>query len=67
LNTRFAIITGQAIARGSFDSVRRLEAAIMNCLSHWNHNAKPSCWTKFAAAIKRIIRNPALIFGDATL
>lgn len=36
----FAIITGQAIRRGSFDSVRRLEAAIMNWLSHWNDNSQ---------------------------
>ena len=58
----FAIITGQAIRRGSFDSVRRLEAAIMNWLSHWNDNAKPFRWAKSAAAIKRSIRNAALIY-----
>ena len=29
----FAIITGQAIRRGSFDSVRRLEAAIVYALT----------------------------------
>ncbi len=58
----FAIITGQAIRRGSFDSVRRLEAAIMNWLSHWNDNAKPFRWTKSAAAVKRSIRNAALIY-----
>lgn len=58
----FAMITGQAIRRGSFESVRRLEAAIMNWLSHWNDNAKPFRWTKSAAAIKRSIRNAALIY-----
>ena len=58
----FAIITGQAIRRGSFDSVRRLEAAIMNWLSHWNDNAQPFRWTKSAADIKRSIRNAALIY-----
>jgi hypothetical protein len=56
-----AIITGHAIRRGSFDSVRRLEAAIMNWLSHWNDNAKPFRWTKSAADIRRSIRNAALI------
>jgi transposase len=58
----FAIITGQAIRRGSFDSVRALEAAIMNWLSHWNDNAKPFRWTKSATDIKRSIRNAALIY-----
>jgi transposase len=58
----FGIITGQAIRRGSFDRVRRLEAAIMNWLNQWNDQAKPFCWTKSAAQIKRSIRNPALIY-----
>jgi hypothetical protein len=59
-------ITGQAIRRGSFDRVRRLEAAIMNWLSHWNDHAKPFRWSKSAAEIKRSIRNAAL-WRDTTL
>ena len=58
----FALITGQAIRRGSFDSVRRLETAIMNWLKLWNDNAKPFRWTKSAADIKRSIKSAALIY-----
>jgi len=32
----FALITSQAIRRGSFDSVRSLERAINRYLAHWN-------------------------------
>ena len=32
----FALITSQAIRRGSFDSVRRLEPAITRFLANWN-------------------------------
>ncbi len=53
----FALITGQAIRRGSFDSVGRLERAIMRWLAHWNENARPFHWTKSAAAIKRSLDN----------
>src|SRR6516165_3900679 len=35
----FALITGQAIRRGSFDNVARLEKAIMSGLQQWNQNA----------------------------
>jgi transposase len=58
----FALITDQAIRRGSFDSVRRLEGAITRWLAHWNQNARPFRWTKSAARIKRSIRNAALIY-----
>src|SRR6516225_5539334 len=37
----FALITGQAIRRGSFDNVARLEKAIMSWLPQWNQNAQP--------------------------
>ena len=37
----FALITAQAIRRGSFDSVRKLERAIMRYLATWNDGAKP--------------------------
>ena len=36
-----ALITSQAIRRGSFDSVRSLERAINRYLAHWNETAKP--------------------------
>jgi transposase len=58
----FALITGQAIRRGSFDSVRRLERAIMLWLAAWNENAQPFHWTKSAAAIKRSLQNVTAIY-----
>jgi transposase len=58
----FALITDQAIRRGSFDSVRRLEAAIMRWLAHWNENAAPFHWTKSAASIKRSLDNVTAIY-----
>jgi hypothetical protein len=51
------LLTEQAIRRGSFDSVRRLEADIYRWLTNWNENARPFRWTESAAAIKRSIRN----------
>ena len=42
----FALITGQAIRRGSFDNVARLEKAIMAWLQQWNENAQPFHWTE---------------------
>jgi hypothetical protein len=56
----FGLITAQAIRRGSFDSVRRLEQAITRHLAQCNETAKPFRWTKSAAKIKRSIRNAAL-------
>jgi hypothetical protein len=53
----------QAIRRGSFDSVARLEQAISRFLAHWNENAKPFRWIKSATQIKRSIRNAELIYG----
>lgn len=58
----FALITEQAIRRGSFDSVPGLEAAITRWLAQWNESARPFRWTKSAAQIKRSIRNAALIY-----
>ena len=59
----FALITSQAIRRGSFDSVRRLERVIARYLAHWNQNAQPFRWIKPAAQIKRSIHNAELIYG----
>jgi transposase len=58
----FALITSQAIRRGSFDSVRRLEQAILRYLAHWNENAKPFRWTKSAADIKRSLNRVTAIY-----
>ena len=52
----FALITMQAIRRGSFDSVRALERGITKYLAHWNEKARPFHWTKSAHQIKRDIR-----------
>jgi transposase len=52
----FANITSQAIRRGSFDTVRALERAIMRYLANWNEDAKPFRWTKSARQIKRDIQ-----------
>lgn len=57
----FALITGQAIRRGSFTSIAALERAITRFLNHWNQNAKPFHWTKTAAQINRSIHNAKLI------
>jgi transposase len=58
----FALITGQAIRRGSFDSVARLERAIMRWLEHCNENARPFHWTKSAATIKRSLQSATAIY-----
>ena len=58
----FALITSQAIRRGSFDSTRRFEQAIMRWLDHWNQNAQPFRWTKSAAHIKRSLANVTAIY-----
>src|SRR6202521_5339662 len=59
----FALITSQAIRRGSFDSVRRLELTIIRYLAHWNENAQPFRWIKTAAQIKHSIHHAELIYG----
>ena len=46
-------MTTQTIRRGSFDSTRRLEEAILRWTAHWNRNPKPFRWTRSAAEIKR--------------
>lgn len=53
----FALITDQAIRRGSFDSVRDLERAIMRWLESWNDDPCPFRWTKSAQVIRRKIRD----------
>jgi transposase len=58
----FALITSQAIRRGSFASVARLERAISRWLAHWNEHAKPFRWTKSAADIQRSLANVTAIY-----
>ncbi len=58
----FALITSQAMRRGSFDSTRRLEQTIMRWLERRNQNAKPFRWTKSAADIKRSLANVTAIY-----
>ncbi len=47
----FAIITRQAIRRGSFASVRELTAAIRRFIDAWNERCGPFVWTKTADEI----------------
>jgi hypothetical protein len=58
----FALITSQAIRRGSFNSTRRLGQTIMRWLDHWNQNARPFHWTKSAAQVKRSLTNVTAIY-----
>jgi transposase len=52
----FSVITRQAIRRGSFDSVRRLERAITKYIAEWNEHAQPFRWTTPVREIRRKIR-----------
>ncbi len=47
----FSIIERQAIHRGTFTSVRDLNAKIRMFISGWNNRAHPFTWTKTAAAV----------------
>jgi len=47
----FGIITRQAIRRGTFDSVRDLQAAIRRFIDGWNERCEPFVWTKDADTI----------------
>ncbi len=47
----FGIITRQAIRRGTFHSVKDLEAAIGTYIDGWNDRARPFVWTKTADQI----------------
>jgi hypothetical protein len=58
----FGLITSQAIRRGSFQSVARLEQAISRFLADWNDHAHPFVWTNPARQIRRGIRNAKLIY-----
>jgi hypothetical protein len=47
----FGIITGQAIRRGTFTSVKDLTTAIGRFIDGWNERCHPLTWTKTAADI----------------
>jgi transposase len=59
----FGLITAQAIRRGSFDSLKRLEQAIVRYIEHWNENPRPFRWTRSAADIKRSLEVVTAIYG----
>jgi transposase len=59
----FAMITEEAIRRGSFESLRQLESAITRYLAHWNENAKPFVWTKTADQIRWRIQRAKATYG----
>ena len=48
METFFAIITRQAIHRGSFASVDDLNAAILTYIDAYNQHCEPFTWTKTA-------------------
>src|SRR5271170_3195105 len=53
----FGLLTDRRIRRGTFGSVRELESAIRDYLTHHNQNAKPFAWTANADSIlKKIAR-----------
>jgi transposase len=52
----FSVLTRQAIRRGSFDSVRRLERSIAKYIAAWNEHAEPFRWTMPVREIRRKIR-----------
>ncbi len=51
----FALITGQAIRRASFDSVKQLARTITRYPAEWNKDAKPFVWTQSEREIERTI------------
>jgi transposase len=59
----FALITDEAIRRGSFESVRKLEKAIMLWLKSWNEDPRPFQWTKSARVIRQKIRDVQRTLG----
>jgi transposase len=57
----FGLITDQAIRRGSFNTVWKLERAIHRFIGNWNEDAKPFRWTATPRSIKKKIRHVAEI------
>jgi putative transposase len=60
----FSIITGKAIRRGSFTSVKELVAKIDHFVAHYNKTCKPFIWTATADSIlAKLSRRCARISG----
>ena len=57
IETGFAVITRQAIRRGTFTSVKMLIKQIRDYIEHWNTDAEPFTW--IATANKRRSDVPA--------
>jgi len=57
----FGIIERQAIHRGTFGSVRELNAKIRTFIDGWNDRAHPFIWTKTADQILAKAKRPAVI------
>lgn len=55
----FGLITSQAIRRGSFETVRELERAILTWLDAWNADPTPFRWTKTPREIRRKLKHVA--------
>ncbi|MDQ3401677.1 MAG: IS630 family transposase, partial [Chloroflexota bacterium] len=51
LETWFGILSREAIARGSFEAVRALVAAIEGFIRKWDDGATPFVWVKSADEI----------------
>ena len=51
MSASLSVITGQAIRRGSFTSVKELVAVIGRFIDSWNDHARPFAWTKDADGI----------------
>jgi len=64
----FGIVTRQAIRRGSFDSVKELNAAIRAFIDAYNDRCRPFVWTKTADEIlPRATRKPTSDAGHYQL
>ncbi len=50
----FSEITTKRIRRGSWNSVKELERAIMDYIHHWNESGKRFVWTKSSEQIRRV-------------
>lgn len=60
---RFALITTQAIRRGSFDSVAGLKRKIDAFVRHYSQHPKPFMWTATAESILVKIERPCKVIN----
>jgi len=61
----FGLLTDRRIRRGTFGSVRELEAAIRDYLAHHNQSPKPFTWTATADSILKKIARFCLRTSDS--